>query len=61
MHKPLRQIVRASTRYALQLKVKDKEQRGWRQIGEMKCEGFYYGAFAILMELQYGGDCYESN
>lgn len=54
MHKPLRKIVRASTSYDLQLKVQDKELRGWRQLGEMKCEGFYEGAFAVLMEFQRG-------
>ncbi|MGE7838024.1 hypothetical protein [Viridibacillus arvi] len=47
-----KQIVRAGSEFQLKKKIKNHEERGWKQLGEIKTENYNGGAYAALMELE---------
>ena len=50
--KKTRKIIKAFDKYKLQEKINEHLERGWQQVGEIKMEGYYDGAYAALVELE---------
>lgn len=48
--KKTRKIIKAFDKYKLQEKIVDHLERGWKQVGDIKMEGYYDGAYAALVE-----------
>lgn len=50
--KKTRKIIKAFDKYKLQEKINEHRERGWKQVGDIKMEGYYDGAYAALIELE---------
>lgn len=50
--KKTRKIIKAFDKYKLQEKINEHIERGWKQVGDIKMEGYYDGAYAALIELE---------
>ncbi|WP_299514898.1 hypothetical protein [uncultured Rummeliibacillus sp.] len=47
-----RKIIRASTPYDVERKIKAHQKRGWRQISEIQTECKNSGLYAVLMQFE---------
>lgn len=51
--KKTRKIIKAFDKYKLQEKINEHRERGWKQVGDIKMEGYYDGHYILIFGIKF--------